>query len=592
MHKGLYIIGLLLLFVACTGDKEVRAVLEQAEAVMESCPDSAYAELQSLFDGKEISKGVSRSDQVRALLLLADATNKLYKQMPSDTVFQEVVDYYDRHGDANERMKAYYLMGCIYRDRHEAPMALQWYLDAVEQADTLDADCDYLTLYSVYGQMAYVYHSQSMPKEEIVAYRQYSKYAARIDSTYDYIRGIELQLGAYQLKRDTAMILALTDSVHDLYTQADMPQAAASVYPAAIHIHLARHDYPKAKELMDIFETQSGLFDTEGNIAKSREHYYQSKGIYYEGIGMLDSAEYYYRRLLPYGFELDAYRGLISVFKTRQITDSVVSLIPLYERSFNVLENSKHAQAMRQVDAIYDYSRNQKIAQQKEIETINTRYTLYVILIIGIVLFLLLFWIYDTKRRSQEAEVLQLHMEYESVQEQIEIAEKGLQQFKSDALQFEQHQEEQIRQLKKEKNLLVTQLHGLDVKEDDTAMFQTVIYQRFKEKAASWNKTPKLTSNDWHVLHTEFQHHFPRLYKKFTYCKLTDKQIDIAMLVRLRFSSGDIQRIMDMEKQAVSNYKNRISQKLYNLDSSKKLFTYLTSFYLEEDSEHVKESSI
>ena len=30
MHKGLYIIGLLLLlFVACTGDREVRAVLEQ-----------------------------------------------------------------------------------------------------------------------------------------------------------------------------------------------------------------------------------------------------------------------------------------------------------------------------------------------------------------------------------------------------------------------------------------------------------------------------------------------------------------------------------------------------------------------------------
>jgi len=64
------------------------------------------------------------------------------------------------------------------------------------------------------------------------------------------------------------------------------------------------------------------------------------------------------------------------------------------------------------------------------------------------------------------------------------------------------------------------------------------------------------------------------------------------MLVRLRFSSGDIQRIMGLEKQAVSNYKNRISQKLYNLDSSKKLFTYLTSFYLEEDSEHVKESSL
>ena len=31
MHKGLYIIGLLLLLVACTGDREVRAVLDRAE---------------------------------------------------------------------------------------------------------------------------------------------------------------------------------------------------------------------------------------------------------------------------------------------------------------------------------------------------------------------------------------------------------------------------------------------------------------------------------------------------------------------------------------------------------------------------------
>ena len=46
MRKGFYIVGvLLLLLAACTGDKEAREVLDRAEAVMESCPDSAYAEL-------------------------------------------------------------------------------------------------------------------------------------------------------------------------------------------------------------------------------------------------------------------------------------------------------------------------------------------------------------------------------------------------------------------------------------------------------------------------------------------------------------------------------------------------------------------
>ncbi|MBR6894039.1 MAG: hypothetical protein IKN15_12560 [Bacteroidaceae bacterium] len=240
MRKGFYIVGvLLLLLAACTGDKEVRAVLDRAEAVMESCPDSAYAELQTLFDGNQESPSLGGvRGGPRTILLLADATNKLYKQMPSDTVFQEVVDYYDRHGNANERMKSYYLMGCIYRDRHEAPMALQWYLDAVEQADTLDADCDYLTLMRIYGQMADVYHSQVMPMEEISANKQYSRCAAKTDRTYDYIRGIELQLNAYHLLSDTAKILTLTDSVHDLYLQAGMPQAAASVYPTAINLYL------------------------------------------------------------------------------------------------------------------------------------------------------------------------------------------------------------------------------------------------------------------------------------------------------------------------------------------------------------------
>ena len=31
---------------------------------------------------------------------------------------KEVVDYYDRHGSANERMLANYVLGCVYRDMH------------------------------------------------------------------------------------------------------------------------------------------------------------------------------------------------------------------------------------------------------------------------------------------------------------------------------------------------------------------------------------------------------------------------------------------------------------------------------------------
>ena len=58
--------------------------------------------------------------------------------------------YFDRHGTANERLKAHYLLGCVYRDQNEAPHALQCYQDAIEVADTLSPDCDYQTLLAVY----------------------------------------------------------------------------------------------------------------------------------------------------------------------------------------------------------------------------------------------------------------------------------------------------------------------------------------------------------------------------------------------------------------------------------------------------------
>ena len=98
---------------------------------------------------------------------------------------------------------------------------------------------------------------------------------------------------------------------------------AAQVYPTAIYFSLIEGDYNKAKSYMNIFENQSGLFDSNGNIRSGREHYYYSKGLYYIGVWDVDSAEYYYRKLIPYGYLYEAYKGLLSVYTSRKETDSI-----------------------------------------------------------------------------------------------------------------------------------------------------------------------------------------------------------------------------------------------------------------------------
>ena len=546
MHKGIYIIGLLFLLLAsCTGDKEVRALLEHAETA-----------------------------------------NKLYQPLPSDTVFQEVVDYYDRHGDANERMKAYYLMGCIYRDRHEAPMALQWYFDAVEQADTLADDCDYLTLMKVYGQMAEIYHSQLMPLEEIEVNNQYSNCAAKINNTYEYIRGIELQLNAYNLLGDTAKILSLTDSVHDLYLQADMPQAAASVYTPAIYIYLTKKDYPKAKQLMDIFEQQSGLFDEEGNIEPHREAYYGAKGMYYQGTNQYDSAKYYYNRLIPYGYTMPAYNGLYSVYWQQQNMDSVVKYSLLYRQSLKDNAKIQQQDAMVKVKAMYDYNRQQKIANEKTIALIQ-RTNLFIYIIIGVVILsvLLSVWYIRNRRAAKEAlrKKEQLYAEtLHSAKALLASKEKELEDLTQRNLSLEEREcilRQEISDAKTRIKVLEssTPMQELLPHNQEEEMLTDPIVVKLHRLSYSSEKSQRLTRDDWDELYQLIENHLPRLYASIANDeRLTTEQKKIVFLVRLKFKNSEIMNLLGLQKpQMITNRITKLNQLLYGKKTAKEFYNNL-----------------
>lgn len=158
---------LLYITVSCTNDNTQLAKLQHIDSLMEKNPQAAYDSL--LHSQKEIQQDGTRKTEMRYRLLKAKAENKLYLQMPTDSAFQEVVEYYENNGTSNKRMEARYLMGCVYRDQKEAPKAMLWYNKAIECADTLDKDCDYTTLYSIYGQMADIYSKQYLHLEAIKA---------------------------------------------------------------------------------------------------------------------------------------------------------------------------------------------------------------------------------------------------------------------------------------------------------------------------------------------------------------------------------------------------------------------------------------
>lgn len=126
MKKGIFLLFTLIacafVLASCTQSTGYMRKLQLVDSMMENNPQAAYDSL--CLYGKGMERGKSQKISMRYRLLMAKVENKLYLDMPSDSAFQEVVDYYESKGTSNDKMTAHYLMGCIYRDQQEAPKAI------------------------------------------------------------------------------------------------------------------------------------------------------------------------------------------------------------------------------------------------------------------------------------------------------------------------------------------------------------------------------------------------------------------------------------------------------------------------------------
>lgn len=297
MKRIAYITVIFLMLLSCGPRKEYGETLLKAEAMMNDHPDSALLILEQL---KDTMRTAGMADRMYYELLLADAQNKTYVDFTTDSIMKEVAHYYDRHGSANERMRAHYLLGCSYRDMGEAPMALQCYQDAVECADTTSKECNYRLMTSIFGQMAEIFHKQNLPTDEIAARKNCQKYSLLAHDTLVYIKSYELMVKPYFLLGDTAAMKSVLEEAHNLYLEKNDSLSAVRIYGAAyIDLFIQQERLSEARLLMEEYERLSGLFDHNGNIIPQLAIYNYTKSIYYMKRNQTDSAEALVRRLIP-----------------------------------------------------------------------------------------------------------------------------------------------------------------------------------------------------------------------------------------------------------------------------------------------------
>ena len=185
-----------------------------------------------------------------ALLNEADSLNRAYAQLPSDTLLHEAADFFDRHGSANEQVRAHYLLGCAYRDQGDAPRSIECFLDAAAKADTSATDCDYRLLGTVCSQMANMYYKQLLLAEEIDSRKKAYNYICISGDTSSALGDLKLMAGTYIVldKLDSAEYLL--HKVMDYYR--DHGETQKELQSSILLMHIYERQILRTPELGEL----------------------------------------------------------------------------------------------------------------------------------------------------------------------------------------------------------------------------------------------------------------------------------------------------------------------------------------------------
>ena len=568
MKRIVYLVMVIGVLLGCGERREYREMLSRAEEMMNDHPDSALMILDSLGQHeKEFGRHFRMQYKLR-FTLAQTKTGTLFK---TDSLTKTLVEHFNSSGTKTEKAWAYYLHGCALSDIGKAPEALQAYYDAIEATDTTRTDCDYNTLKVIYGQMFQIYHKQNLPHDEIWAMRHYIDCVRRTSSEEDYIISRSQMIRPYFLLGNKDTVLTILDETYQSLLSLGKERRAASALAPSIYIYTERHQLDKAKQIMDIFEQKSGLFDNEGNIVKGREGYYWEKGFYEYAVKNLDSAEYYFRKAIKYGYLSEGYRGLLSIYREKHNIDSVVRFSQLYEAAQDSLHNQMRTDAVHQASELYNYNKSQKELEKERANVREARTSAAFIILFALIFIggTIGYYLWNQKKRKAKID------KYKS---ELNKAITTRNELRAELKQLKDKDYEGIIALKESKVTELTDAIGRLEAENEGYKLKDIaketdhfedfldskIAQLFVKKATGRTERPQVTEAEWIMLENEFSKDNPVTYKSFGKGRpLSQLEQRICILLVLDIPENVISNMAGTSTSTISNLKARANEKLF-----------------------------
>lgn len=564
-----------MLLASCAGNRKYDDLMQRADSIMNVNDDSAKVAIRMLDGVKPQLPEFSQSQKMRYELLRHKAMNKAYISFTSDSIMKEVVDYYDRHGSANERMLANYVLGCVYRDLHEAPLALEYYNKATEQADTTAADCDYGTLYRVYSQMGFLFSKQYLPYQELNAFDKAEKYAYLAKDTFNAIVNYQNQGEVYAFLGKKDSVIAINLQAAKLFKKHGNDYVAAIAFGCNYNYYIEKKDSINAKKAFEAYN--SAGYEGNSNYEDAKAYVLYQKGTYYLFVNKQDSAydnlSLSFKMCKSYSIKAATTKALAQYYaKVNQPAMAMKYALQSSEYNDSDLIGVRKTQ-LQQVQAMYDYSRNQEIAKNAEQKAERSTRMNYMIVLSCLMLFLLLSYIYRKQIAIKKKKIAVSKLLYEDSLLKLKRLQderaKLVAENDNKLAQVIIEKENTISKLKTEITHIQERYSLSSVSDADLILKDSSIYKKIK--FIEVHPKEKMCEEDWKELADTIEEVVPNFIPVLKN-KLNDKDYQICLLVRLGFSTSLVARLLGLSDAAISKSRKTMLKKICRKEGKPKEF--------------------
>lgn len=582
--------------------------LIQAETVMYEFPDSALHILQNM----QALPASSKLQNATWTLLMTQAKYKNdIKQ--SDSLINIAYDYFIKKDNAQRRAMVLYYKGVLYGEEYDSEKALKYFLEADEEIQKTE---DYQLAYRINTDVGYIYAYRNLHNYALEYFKKAQHYAL-LSNFQEYIADSYINFGrVYSIKEENDKSIEFYKKAIEISEEYNLPRPLAYAMNEINIMLIRKKNYEKA---LHYAQKSVILNKTDQNIL--------GLGYTYRLLHQYDSAHYYLNEASKSSniyTARSAFQALYYLSNEKKDYKKAVKYsekLWLYQDSITKIERNK---ALIEMQEKYN---QQKIINEKNKLKIEKEETMRNALIVFIVLLCIIaatIYYYQQKIIRQKKELsekekeirfatVKIHMNEETInRNETRMKELVLQmEDNKEVLTSWKEQQTTLQELQQQNETL--KLENLELKEN-IDNYTSSLHEKLKEldmlshlseenqflrrredflcnqlikKTELFYKIRSLNYIDdalWEKIKENinliFNDYTNRLYQQIP--TLTESDIQICCLIKLRFSNNDIANVLNISPTSVSKrklrLKERILQKIGSLSEHQTLDLWLMEY--------------